>query len=51
MTDEEAVDQIIAGLNRMIGPLIRSAVPVRLILKALRDIADALEEAERSTFN
>lgn len=49
MTDEQAVDQIISGLNRMIRPLVRGAVPVRLILKALRDMADSLEEAERRT--
>lgn len=47
MTDEQAVDQIITGLNRMIRPLVRSSVPVPLILKALRDIVDSLEEAQR----
>ena len=47
MTDAQAVDQIITGLNRMIRPLVRGNVPVPLILRALRDISDALEEAQR----
>lgn len=51
VTDEQAVEQITNGLNRMIRPLVRAAVPVRLILRALRDMADSLEEAERRTFN
>ena len=47
MTDEQAVEQITIGLNRMIRPLVRGAVPVPLILRALRDMADSLEEAQR----
>lgn len=47
MTEDQAVDQIIAGLDRMIRPLVRGNVPVPLILRALRDIADSLEAAQR----
>ncbi len=47
MTDAQAVDQIITGLNRMIRPLVRGNVPVALILRALRDMADSLEAAQR----
>ena len=49
MTEDQAVEQIITGLNRMIRPLVRGAVPVPLILRALRDMADSLEEAQRRT--
>jgi len=49
MTDAQAIEQIVTGLNRMVRPLVRSNVPVPLIVAALKEMIEALETAQRRT--